>query len=173
MATAQKANPKVVPIDEAGGSPKKSTKKTLIIVLAALLLGVGGAAGAWFFLNKGDAGSEEVKEVRHDPGKPPVFLAMEPFTVNLQPENGEQYLQVALTLQVADEAQVEQIKLYMPLVRSRILMLLAGKKASELSTAEGKEKLQAEIAEQIKKPFTPKAGAQDVSAVLFTSFVIQ
>ncbi|HEY8606476.1 MAG TPA: flagellar basal body-associated protein FliL [Noviherbaspirillum sp.] len=174
MATAPKANAKVVPIDEAAGAaPKKSKKKQMMLaVLAVLLLGGGGAGAAWFFMNKGEH-AEAVAEVKHEPGKPPVFIAMEPFTVNLQPENGEQYLQVAVTVQVADETQTEQIKVYTPLVRSRILMLLAAKKPSELATTEGKEKLAGEIAEQIRKPFSPKARPQDVSAVFFTSFVIQ
>jgi flagellar FliL protein len=171
MATAPKANPKVVPIDEApAAAPKKSKKMLLIAASALLVLGAGG--GAWFFMHGG--GHEgDAKESKQEPAKPPVFLALEPFTINLQQENGDQYLQVALTLQVGDEMQVEPIKLYMPLVRSRILLLLAGKKPSDLASIEGKEKLQKEIVEQVKKPFAPKGKPQEVSAVFFTSFVIQ
>ncbi|KRB93325.1 flagellar basal body-associated protein FliL [Noviherbaspirillum sp. Root189] len=178
MATAPKASPKVVPIDEgaAAAAPAKKSKKKLFIIVGALLLVIGGAGGAWFFMGQGKDGHSETTEAaapKVDPGKPPVFIAMEPFTINLQPENGEQYLQIAFTMQVADEKQVEIIKMYMPALRSRILLLLASKKASELSTIEGKTKLQEEILAQVKKPFTPQGPQQVASGVFFTSFVIQ
>ena len=98
---------------------------------------------------------------------------MEPFTVNLQQEGSDQFLQISMTIQVSDEKQVEEIKLYMPQVRSRILLLLSGKKASEVNTAEGKKKLADEIIAQIKQPFVAGGKPQDVSNVFFTSFVIQ
>src|SRR5690606_40769311 len=51
------------------------------------------------------------------PPKPPVFSALDTFIVNLQPEMGEQYLQVAITLQLEEQAQADQIKTYMPMVQ--------------------------------------------------------
>ncbi|GIZ52680.1 flagellar basal body-associated protein FliL [Noviherbaspirillum aridicola] len=177
MATAPKASAKVVPLDDAAKAAPKSTKKLMIIALAAVVLAAGGGGAAWFFMKGSDhAEAEEAKPAKaakQQPGKPPVFVPMEPFTVNLQSEGIDQYLQVTVTMQVADDTQVELIKQYMPLVRSRILMLLASKKASELNTTEGKEKLQEEIVEAVSKPFTKKGDPLDVSAVLFTSFVIQ
>lgn len=172
MATAPKANPKVVPIDEAKveAAPPKKSRTKLMLIGGVLLLAIGGGS-AWFFMGSDGAGAGGA--VKQEPPKPPVFIAMEPFTINLQPEMGDQYLQVAFTLQVADQTQVDNIKLYMPLVRSRILMLLSTKKASELSSAEGKKKLQDEIIAQIKQPFAPQSPPQQVSGVFFTSFVIQ
>ena len=174
MATAPKTNPKVVPIDEAmaqAPTPAKKSKKKLFLILGLLLLVLGGGGGAFFFL--GSDSAELGAAAKHEPPKPPVFVQMEPFTVNLQQEAGEQYLQVQFTLQVADQAQVELIKLYMPLVRSRLLLLLSSKKASELTSAEGKKKLQDEIIAAIKQPFAPQSPPQGVTGVFFTSFVIQ
>lgn len=172
MATAPKTNPKVVPIDEgaaAAHAPKKSNK--MLLVVAGVLLLAAGGAGGWYFMSGNKHAAEAAP--KHEAGKPPVFVNMEPFTVNLQPEAGEQYLQVQFTLQVSDEKQVEQIKLYMPLIRSRVLLLLASKKASELATSEGKRKLQDEILAQVKQPFAANTPPQEVSGVFFTSFVIQ
>lgn len=173
MATAPKGNPKVVPIEEGAGEapPPKKSKKKLFLMLGALLLAAGGGGGAWYFM--GSAPSDGSAPVKQAPPQPPVFIAMEPFTVNLQPEAGEQYLQVQFTVQVTDEKQVEQLKLYMPLVRSRLLLLLSSKKPSELSTPEGKKRLQDEIVAAIKQPFTPQSPPQGVTGVFFTSFVIQ
>lgn len=171
MATAPKGNPKVVPIDEAAAAPppKKSNAK-LYLIIGAALLAIGGG-GAWYFLGRPPADPNAA--AKQEPPKPPVFIAMEPFTVNLQPEDGEQYLQVQFTIQVADEKQIELIKTYMPLVRSRVLLLLSSKRASELSTPEGKKKLQDDIVAAIKQPFTPQSAPQGVTGVFFTSFVIQ
>jgi len=98
---------------------------------------------------------------------------MEPFTVNLQSEGGDQFLQITFTLQVGDAAQEEIIKAFMPQVRSRLLLLLSSKKASEISTVDGKKKLSEEIIAAVNQPFSPKGPPQNVVNVFFTSFVIQ
>lgn len=174
MATAPKpaakTAPKVVPIDEAASAaaaPAKSNKK-LFLIAGGLLLVLGGAGGAWFMGQKAELAKPKVATPT-----PPVFVTLEPFTVNLQSEEGERFLQVAFTLQVADQAQVDQIKLYMPLLRSRLLLLLVSKKTTELATVEGKRKLQEEILAQAKLPFAAQGKPQAVNAVFFTSFVIQ
>lgn len=173
MATAPKSAPKVVPIDEGAPAAPKKSKKKLFAMLGAILFALAAGGGAaWYFLG-GKPAAEGETHAKHEPPKPPVFLQMEQFTVNLQPEVGEQYLQIAFTLQVANQEQVELIKLYMPLVRSRLLLLLSSKKASELSTADGKKKLQDEIIAAIKQPFGQNMPPQEVSGVFFTSFVIQ
>ncbi|SNS61398.1 flagellar FliL protein [Noviherbaspirillum humi] len=175
MATAAKS--KAAPAEETGG---KAGSKKLIIIIAALavLLAAGGGA-AWFFLGHkkeeahGDAHADAPK-AKVDPGKPPVFVTLEQFTVNLQPDNGnEQFLQLSMTLQVPDQPTVDQIKTFMPLVRSRLLMLLSSKKASDLLSIEGKNKLIEEVITQFKQPFAKGGSATEVSGVFFTSFVIQ
>lgn len=175
MATAPKPVPKAVPKAEAaeggGKSPPKSNKLLIIILSATVLLLGGAGAGGWFWWQQQTGGDKTRKAA---PPAPPVFAAMEPFTVNLQSEPGsEQFLQVALTLQVGDTSDVDAIKLYMPQVRSRVLLLLSSKTASEIATVDGKKKLAAEIMSQIKQPFAANAQALKVNDVFFTSFVIQ
>lgn len=181
MATAPKAAQKAAAkgaAPEAGESAAapKSNKK-LILIIAILLIGLAGGGGAaWFFLGhkNEDDGHAKAKAKKNDPAKPPVFMVMEPFTVNLQPDGaGDQFLQVAFSLQVIDQKDVDTIKLYLPQIRSRLLLLLSGKKASEISTPAGKKKLADEIVTQVKQPFTPDGPEQNVTNVFFTSFVIQ
>jgi flagellar FliL protein len=164
---ATKAAPKASSADAKADQPKSNK---LIIVLILLIVLAAGGAGAWYFLTQRApaAHAEKPQEV-----KPPVFLPMEAFTVNLQAENGEQFLQTSFTLQVMDQAQVDLIKLYMPHVRSRLLLLLSSKKASEILSVEGKNKLSEEILNVFKQPFTPQGPTVKVSSVLFTSFVVQ
>jgi len=178
MATAPKAVQKAPAKGAAEGEGKKSGNKIIIILLVLILVGGGGAA-AWYFMSQKTpehAASAHATTAKKsgEPAKPPVFLVIEPFTVNLQPDGvGDQYLQVAFSLQLTGEKDAEVVKLYLPQVRSRLLLLLSGKKASEISTVEGKKKLASEILEQVKQPLSAGAEAQNVTDVLFTSFVIQ
>ncbi|UGQ45216.1 flagellar basal body-associated protein FliL [Massilia endophytica] len=169
-----KANPKAkAEAKPEAAAPVAGSKKKLLIMIGAavLVLGLAGGGAAWYFLHKSGDQTEESapkKEVA-----PPEYVAIEPFTVNLQPEDGEQYLQLAFTLQVGGLEQVELIKKNMPKVRSRILLLLSSKHASEINTPEGKQQLSTEIMQTLKQPFTAGEPEQDVSEVLFTSFIIQ
>jgi flagellar FliL protein len=58
-------------------------------------------------------------------------------------------------------------------VRSRLLLALSSKKASELVSVDGKKKLIQEIIASLNQPFTPNGKPQQVTDVFFTSFVIQ
>jgi len=181
------------PAEEGAEAPKKS-KKLLIIILAVVLLVVLGGGGAAFMLmKKGDHAEDE--EVAEEPAKPkkkekkkdgkehaPVFSNLEPFTVNLVPETGDQYLQVILSLELDDPAADAQLKTMMPKIRNNITLLLSSKKASELQPKEGKEKLadalRDEINSAIEPPIRTKKGELimpegPVKSVLFTSFIIQ
>ncbi|GGI16346.1 MAG: flagellar basal body-associated protein FliL [Oxalicibacterium faecigallinarum] len=168
MATSGKGAPKKA--EDSESKPKKS-KLMLIILILVVVLGAGGAA-AWYFLvfNKAPA---EHQEAKAQAPKPPVFLPMDVFTVNLQSEEGERFLQTGLTLQLAGQEQVDLIKLYMPHVRSRLLLLLSSKKASDILSAEGKNKLAQEIIDSLGQPFSPGGPSVKVMSVLFTSFVVQ
>lgn len=177
-----KANPKTKAEakPEAAAPAGGGSKKKLVIILAGVLvLALAGGGGAWFML-KGDSEehAEETsktakKAKKAKPAGPPVYIPVDQFTVNLQPENGEQYLQLAVTLQASSLEESEVIKTNMPKLRSRILLLLSSKHASEINTPEGKQQLGKEIMEQANLPFEPEGEPQEVSDVLFTAFIIQ
>ena len=157
---------------KADAAPTNSKKKLLVMIIMGLVVaGLGGGA-AWFFTKSSGGDGAKPHKVEHKAEKP-EFVPIEQFVVNLQPENGEQYLQVAFTLQVANAAQVELIKTNMARVRSRVLLILSAKKASELSTVEGKKLLSDEIIAACKQPFADKGEPQEVTDVLFTAFIIQ
>jgi flagellar FliL protein len=153
-------------------APAPASKKKLIIIIAAVVLLAGGGGGAWFMMQKApDPKKEEVK--KEEPAKVPVYLALETFTVNLQADPDEKFLQTDISLQMATPEAAEALKVQMPAIRSRLLMLLTSKTASDISTAEGKKELVDEIIAEVKKPLTPEGKPQEVMDVFFTSFVIQ
>lgn len=170
--------------------PKKSKKLLIIIIAAVLVLVLVGGGAAFFLLKKSDhADDEETAEETAKPKKKkdkeshPVFVNLEPFTVNLVPETGDQYLQVALSVEFDDPTGETEAKNHMPKIRNNVTLLLSSKKASELLTKEGKEKLAGELKESINEVLEPpksgkkgeKAKSEDgpVKDVLFTSFIIQ
>ncbi len=150
-------------------SAESSKKKNVLLVLAALMALAGGGGGAaWYFLQSANAQAH-----KEEKPKPPVFVTLETFTVNLQGDAGEHYLQVGIDLKVADQAIAEAVKLHMPEIRNAVLLLLSNKHGEELASMEGKQKLSAEIEDQVNKPLTLKGGNKGVVGVYFTSFVIQ
>jgi len=178
---------------EAAPAPKKS-KKLLILVVVIVILAIA-AGGAFMLLGKKkSAEGEEPAEESHathewpkfDPSKPPVFMPLEPFTVNLQPENGEQFLQVVISVRVIDAHVGDTVKSYVPQIRHEILSLLAGKKASEITTPEGREDLADEMKgimndvlgwePPAKKKSSKGKGEEEpgpIVGVFFTQFIVQ
>ena len=183
------------PAEEGAEQPPKKSKKLLIIILAVVLLLVFAGGGAAYFLLKksshADEDEGEVAEETEKPAKkskkkekeaPPVFANLEPFTVNLVPETGDQYLQVILSVELENAEADGQIKALLPKIRNNITLLLSSKKASELLPKDGKEKLAEELKDEINSVIAPSEDAPKgkhtesdgpVKSVLFTSFIIQ
>lgn len=114
--------------------------------------------------------------------KPPAFVNLEAFTVNLQEEDGRRYLQAILALRVADQKTADALVAFTPEIRHRINLLLSGKAPSEVATPEAREALAGEIASAVNETlgFPSSVGAQGqiisrgpVRAVLFNSLLVQ
>lgn len=193
---------------EGEAAPPKKKGKLLLFIIIGVLVVVFGAGAAFFLLKKknhaadeeeGDeptTKSEKTKKAKSDhPDAPPVFVKLEPFTVKLQTEQQEAYLQATPELRVLDAPIGDKVKQYTPEIRHKVLLLMSGKKASDLSTPQGVQRLSNEIRVQINliidgppakaktkgkakeeaaaEPTDQAAADDSVQAVLFTSFIIQ
>jgi len=172
-----------------GEDPPKKSKKLLIISIAVALLLVVAGAGAVILLMSGDDGQGDEEDVvvpdkkprkkKAGPEVPPVFVNLDAFTVNLVPEGdqGDQYMQVVIALELDDMSSDAALKNQMPRVRNNVTMILSSKKASQLLSKEGKEQLAKEIRDEINRILNPgtqgSAPETPVLSVLFTSFIIQ
>ncbi len=142
-------------------TPKKNSKYLKLLSFFIIASGVAGAGGYWY-LKQGK--TDKPAETKLQPAKPPVYVPLETFTVNLQLEESPQFLQTGLSLKVSDSTVVEALKIHMPEVRNRVLLLLSSRKASELLTVAGKNKLSADIVDAINAilaPAAPKEVAPD------------
>ncbi|MBV6477104.1 MAG: flagellar basal body-associated protein FliL [Rhodocyclaceae bacterium] len=141
--------------DDEAPPVKKKGKLPLIIGLVVLLAAAGG--GAWFFLFKGK-GDETAQQAKPQAPKPPVFVPLDPFTVNLAADENQQYLQVAATLKVLDQAASDTVKQYMPELRHKTLLLLSSKKPAEIASAAGQERLAEELRQTANNVMLAAAG---------------
>ena len=189
----------------ADAAPKGGGNKKLIIILAAALVLVLGGGGAALMLMKKKAHAEDedgepVAEAAPahaapKPGTPPTFVPLDPFTVNLSDKDVDRFAQIGITLEVVDAHFADQIKAYLPAIRSNVLMVLAHKTSAELLSREGKEKLAKEIMRESVRPMgieldddedeeateAPKKKKKrkkrpvesPVTQVLFSTFIVQ
>lgn len=195
--------PEEAPPTDAAAAPATGRKKKLILIAAAalaLLLVIGG--GAAFYLARQQAANAEAaegdgaemaepdtaadaadaaaepdapkKDRKHDAVS--VFLPMELFTVNLADRDAERFAQVGVTLELDDQKISDRLKLYMPVVRNDVLMVLTQKKAADLQDRDGKLQLAREIKRAALKALQASDESADddaVRGVHFSSFIIQ
>jgi flagellar FliL protein len=120
------------------------------------------------------------------------------MVVNLTDPGGNRFVQLSITLKIDDAKTGDAIKLYMPTIRSGILLLVSQRSAEELLSIAGKEKLTRAIIREIsgqlgyevddededppedeppakkkKKKKRAAAPASPIQAVLYTSFIVQ
>ena len=173
MSTAAVADAGVV------APKKKKGKKLLIIIIAAVVLLTAAGGGAAFFLMKKNVAGAKPAAKKATRSGPPVFAALEPFTVNLADPGREHYLQIGLTYEVHAADVGEALKAQMPLIRSRVLLLLTSRTADELGSRQGKAKLASELVGLARAALAEStaAGAKNdevgVTDVHFSSFIIQ
>ncbi len=181
---------------EADAPPKKSKKKLVLFILALVLL-MGGGAAAFLLLKPAPApkhgGSATAEAARPEarPEIPPKFVDLGQFTANMIREEGDRYLQVAISIKISKPELEDKIKESKPEILHRVNMLLQSKRPSELSTFDGKDRLAQQIKAQVEyvlglrktppvigseesaTPIEPRSGKSGITDVLFTSFIIQ
>lgn len=153
-------------------SPPGTTKRILVILLIVLVAAGAAGAGTWFFMSK--RAPATASAATPAPSPVPVFFPLEPLTVNLQSDDGQQhFLRIGLTLKLTDQATQEHLTQHMPEIRSRVLLALSNKHPEELQTLDGKHALAKELAALIEQPTDTGGQPAHVSDVLFTEFVVQ
>ena len=153
---------------ETASLPGKSKKKKRIRIIGLLVLALAGLGGGYFFMKSRPAVAH--KEVK---AEMPIFMPLEPFTVNLQPGSRNRFLHVAVTLKMANAVSQTQMTQYLPEVRSRVLNTLSNREAESLATPEDKTRLSGEIMQSLSQPFSPNTPQQKISSVMFTTFMLQ
>ena len=169
------------PSEEAPGKPP--SRRLLWLMLALVGLGLAGGVGWFFYLKPKREKIQPAPELK--PASPAVYLPLEPVVINLGDDGGGRFAQVGITFQIRDAKLVEDVKKVLPSIRNRILISLSERKAQDLLTKEGKERLAADILMEAGRAFgiepAPEKAAvpaasqapNPVVQVLFSSLIIQ
>ena len=157
----------------------KSKLKLIILIVLGLLLAVGlSVGGTWFILSKGDKSEEAKPAEAAAPAapvqQPAIYQDLMPaFVVNFNYQNRTRYLQVSMALMSRDTAGMEKLKVHMPVLRNRLVMLLSGQDFAVLQTPLGKEMLLQQALASVQELAQKETGSTVVEQVLFTNFVLQ
>ena len=87
--------------------------------------------------------------------------------MNLQVKGS--FLKTTIQLEFAEPQLPPTVESDIPKVRDAVIRILSSKSSADILTAEGKEKLR----EEIKNSVNESLGAEDVTQVYFTEFIIQ
>ncbi|WP_044870385.1 flagellar basal body-associated protein FliL [Pseudomonas sp. LFM046] len=161
-----------------GGAGGKSKLKLIILVVVALLLAISLSVGAtWFFLSRGDKSAEPAKEegaTAASARQPAIYQDLAPaFVVNFSQNGRQRYMQVSVSLMARDQAQLDALKVHMPVLRNKLVMLFSGQNFDTLITPVGKEMLRQQATATVQELAKQETGAVTVEQVLFTNFVLQ
>ena len=149
-------------------APARTSKLLIAAVFTMSLCALAVAAYAMTRTQGGDAA--EHKEVV---AEKPIFLSLDPITVNLQTEGRPRFLHVGMSLKLRDEKAKAQVGEFMPELRSRALMLLSNRQPDTLQSPEDKARLAGEIQAELNRPLNDPLPPQGVTGVSFTAFVVQ
>ncbi len=96
-----------------------------------------------------------------------MVLPLPPFVVNLSDPTGKRYLRLGMEVEVNRDVS-NVIKSQSAKIRDAVIILLAGKTYADISSAEGKILLKAEVAARLNQIL----GGSYVVRVYFTDFVV-
>jgi flagellar FliL protein len=141
-------------------------------VLPIVALVCALAAGGGYYLMSQRSSAAPAAPAAPVPEKP-IFVTLEPLTVNMQSEGRGRFLHVGMALKVRDEQAKAHVVEYMPEVRSRLLLLLSNRPPESLVPTEDKARLAEEIRVELSRPLGAGVPAQEIGSVSFNTFVVQ
>lgn len=154
-------------------APRNNNSPVMLIILVLVLVLIGlNTYLLWDTRNLAAASAVGAVQAEPEPTDP-VFVAISPFTVNLQSDQfGPRLLYAGLTLEVPSEKVKATLMKNMPQVRNRLLVLLSGQEAEKIAQSEGKKILAKSIMDSLSAPYQ---GDEElaINDVLFTEFIVQ
>jgi len=156
--------------------PPKKSKLTRWIILGAavLLLGGGGFLAKTYFTGPpaAEAGNTPDAGAANPIAKVKSIMSLDAFLVNLADTETTRFVKVTFRLGLDEEKLGEEYAkdpVLLAATRDRINSILSLKTAEELLNLEGKEKLRAEIRDQINK-ILPKG---KIVEIFIMDFIVQ
>ena len=151
-------------------------KKIIIIAVGVLLL-AGIGVGAMLFLKEDPPAENDASAEAAEPQvkvADPVYQGLDPdFVVAFQNPKTVRFIKLSIEVMARDDDVIEAVKLHMPAVRDRVIILLSSKSEEDLLDTDGKEQLREEVLTSVQNVLKENSDSPDVEAVYFTNFVMQ
>ncbi|EIK93515.1 flagellar basal body-associated protein FliL [Pseudomonas sp. M47T1] len=154
----------------------KGKLKMIILLVLVLLLVIGASIGAtWFFLHKGAEAKPAEAAAAAPAGKQPaLYEPLTPaFVVNFKQDGRDRYMQVSLTMQARDKADLDALLVHMPVIRNNLVMMFSGEDFATLATPVGEEMLRQKATAAVQAVAQKEVGKPVIDQLLFTNFVLQ
>ncbi|PQP06556.1 MULTISPECIES: flagellar basal body-associated protein FliL [Pseudomonas] len=153
----------------------KGKIKLIIVIVVALLLAIGLSVGAtWFFMHSAQSKPAAAAETAVAGKQPAIFEPMAPAFVANYTQNGRQrYMQVSITMLGRNQADLEALKVHMPVIRNNLVMLFSAQDFATLATPVGQEMLRQKATASVQEVAQKELGKVVIEQLLFTNFVLQ
>ncbi|VVQ07534.1 hypothetical protein PS918_04860 [Pseudomonas fluorescens] len=153
----------------------KGKLKLIIVIVVALLLAIGVSVGAtWYFMHSTQSKPAAVAETAPVGKQPAIFESMAPAFVANYTQNGRQrYMQVSITMLGRNQADLDALKVHMPVIRNNLVMLFSGQDFPTLASPVGQEMLRQKATASVQEVAQKELGKVVVEQLLFTNFVLQ
>jgi flagellar protein FliL len=162
--------------DEVAQEPTgKGKLKLILLIVLALLLAIGLSVGAtWYFMHSAQSAAPVAAEVNPNVKQPAIFEPMLPaFVANFNQNGRQRYLQVSITLLARNQADLDALKVHMPVIRNNLVMLFSAQSFDTLATPVGQEMLRQKATASVQEVAQKEVGKVVVEQLLFTNFVLQ
>ena len=153
----------------------KGKLKLIILIVVALLLAVGVSVGAtWYFMHSAQSKPAEVAQTAPVGKQPAIYESMAPaFVANFNQNGRQRYMQVSITMLARNQADLDALKVHMPVIRNNLVMLFSGQDFATLASPVGQEMLKQKATASVQEVAQKELGKVVVEQLLFTNFVLQ
>lgn len=167
---------------DSGDAPKKSNKVLIIVGIVVILLLTTGLAVTGTLLFLSDKETEESAENAENqeevipPAPSPIFVKLEPFTVNLQGMSGtfrRNLLYVGMSFKVGNAETETFLTEHLLELKGRMINLMAAQEADYVSTPQGRDELIQQALQEAMRDYTEPQIPLEINGVFFNEFIVQ
>ncbi|PHN21358.1 flagellar basal body-associated protein FliL [Pseudomonas sp. ICMP 460] len=161
--------------DAATPPASKGKLKLILLIVLGLLLAIGASVGGtWYIMHNNASKPVPVAETTGNVKQPAIFEPMLPaFVANFNQNGRTRYLQVSITLLARNQADLDALKVHMPVIRNNLVMLFSGQSFDSLASPVGQEMLRQKVTASVQEVAQKELGKVVVEQALFTNFVLQ
>ena len=97
----------------------------------------------------------------------------EPLVLNLDGGNKLSFLQISADVLVTDSDAKHAVKLHVPAIRHKLIMLLSERKTADIKSPAKREEIRRQVTSEVQQLIAALSDDAEISEVLFSSILVQ